>query len=114
MPTQLLEFVGKERPPADGKTETGDHEKRGKDSADPARVERPEAEATADEILDEDRRYQEAGNHEEHVDADVAAWQVGREGVKRYDGEHRDTAQAIDVCAIAGRRLWRYRMLERG
>jgi hypothetical protein len=46
---------------------------------------------------------QEARDHEENVDADVAARQAQR-SVRQHDGNHRNSAQALDVGAEFARR----------
>jgi hypothetical protein len=43
------------------------------------------------------RRDEEAGDHEEDVDADVAAAQPSRPEVIQNDGQHRDRAQPLHV-----------------
>ena len=47
-------------------------------------------------------RDEEAGEHEEHVDPDVAAVDAGHPGVEQDDRHHGDGAQALDVAAVPG------------
>ena len=48
-------------------------------------------------------RDQEAGDDEEHVDADEPAGEVRHIGVEREDREDGDRAQPLDVTAEAAR-----------
>ena len=52
----------------------------------------------ARDLVDEQTRDEEAGEHEEHVDADETSADHTDAGVERHDEEHCDGAQALDVA----------------
>ena len=52
----------------------------------------------ARDLVDEQTRDEEAGEHEEHVDADESPADDTDPGVERHDEEHCDGAQALDVA----------------
>ncbi len=63
-----------------------------------------EAETTGHtELADQQRGDEEAGEDEEHVDADVAATEGAEIGVVRQDEQDRERSQPLDVAAEAGR-----------
>ena len=98
----------------------GEHEReRGKQPADAPGVEAREREGAGFAFRKDDGRDQEAGNHEEHVDADVAAPHEHRRGVVADDCEDGERPHPVDVGpvgdrsthnaieAVRTRRIWR-------
>jgi hypothetical protein len=49
-----------------------------------------------------DPRNEIAGDYEEDVYTNVAAWQSFREGMEHYNARHGEGAQSIDIGAIVG------------
>ena len=90
------------REPDDSERDAGEEhdDERGQDAAGAALVEAGEREAALGEVADEDAGDQVPGDHEEDVDAEIAAGKGGEAGVEedhRHDG---DGAQAVDVAAM--------------
>ena len=82
-----------------GRDRGDDHERGGgEDATATASVEgqdrRPAGRST---FAEEDAGDDEAGDHEEDVDADVAAGQGGEPGMEQHDQEHGDSAETFDV-----------------
>ena len=94
------------RHPGDGDGDAGEEDEgeRRQDAAGAALVEAGEREAAPGEVASEDAGDQVAGDHEEDVDAEVAAGEGGEAGVEQDDRQHGDGAQAVDLAAVAGAR----------
>jgi hypothetical protein len=79
----------------------GEHGDQGREDApDAPAVERDEAEISALKAFQDDRGDQEAGDDEENVDADEAAFDMGGKGVKPHHEQNGHRPQAVDVGAI--------------
>src|SRR6185436_397681 len=63
-------------------------------------IESRQAESARPQILVDDARNQEAGDDEEDIDADEAAVDLVRKGMKSDDQQHSDCAQPVDVTAV--------------
>ena len=75
MLAQLLEFIGQQSKPAEPIAGRKNDDQRRKYPLDAASVELGKAEITALQASENDAGDQEAGNNEEYVDTDEAAWQ---------------------------------------
>lgn len=98
---QLMEFFGQQTKPPKHHAKHKHHRKSRKYSPDTPRVELREAEATAIQALENDRRDQKSGNHEKDIDSDESAFHPGRECVKGHDRQHGNSSQAVDVRSIS-------------
>ena len=96
---ELHEMFGQEqgRRREAGQREHG--EKRGEDPPQPALVEAQKREPPRLGLAQQDRGDQKARDHEEDVDADIAAGQA-EPGMKEHDRHDREGAQPVDIGAI--------------
>jgi len=74
----------------------------GKDPPNPAIVEVEVTEAACRDLIEHDRRDEEAGDHEENIDTDEAATTPIREGVKPDHRQDGYSAQPVDLRSISG------------
>ena len=83
----------------------GKHDDQGREyPPDPPVVEAEQTEAPKHEFARDDAGDQKTRDHEEDIDADEAAGQRQRKGVKDQNQHHRDGAEAIDIGPILRRR----------
>ncbi len=89
------------RHPGQGEGDAGQqHHYQGRqDATGAALVEAGDREAAGGEVADQDAADQVAGDHEEDVDAEVAASEGGEAGVEQDHRQHGDRAQAVDLAA---------------
>ncbi len=113
VPAERHEGAGKEHLEPDRVARREDHHQAREDAPYPPSVEGGDhtdsAPARVPEAFEEDRRDQEAGDHEEHVDAYESAPHPSGECVEADHKEDRDGAQPVDggtVPASSGRGSW--------
>ena len=103
MLSDLRELVGQELAPAEHQRRRQHERERREDAAHAPRVEAGKAEVAGRELVADDAGDQEAGNDEEHVDADEAAGHCRRESVEAEHREHGERTQAVYIRTIAVR-----------
>ncbi|MNP05708.1 hypothetical protein D3C76_976660 [compost metagenome] len=92
-------FLRQQGEPADRQQRRADHQQRRHDAPHPRPVELPEREVPRLQGAQNDSGHQEAGNHEEHVDADEAALQPRHFEVIQHYRDDCPGAQTVDVGA---------------
>lgn len=60
-------------------------------------IEAEQGEIATAQAIDDDPGHQEAGDHEEHIDADEAAIEAWNTEMEKHHGDHGDCAQGVDV-----------------
>ena len=95
--------IGQRQHPQPAQHERGaEHDDEGrKNPPDPPGIEGDQTEALLLQFARDDAGDQKAGNDEENIDADEAARQRLREGMKVHHQHHRDGPEAINIRPIS-------------
>ena len=91
---------GQHQPPRGGKAHSHHHEQRRQDAARPAIVEADDREAPGPQFVGNDRRDQEAADHEEHIHADITPAEQSEARVEQDHRQHRQRTQTIDFGPV--------------
>ena len=102
VPAEQAKLVGGHDVPADPDGEAQDEDQRRIEPADAARIETGEAEGAGRELGRNQPADQEAGDHEEDVDAHIARAQHLGKRVEDHHGRDGDGPQAVDVGPVFG------------
>ncbi|CCC96900.1 protein of unknown function [Azospirillum baldaniorum] len=105
---KALQLLGRQQKQGERRGDRQRREQGGKDSADAADIEVGEGEGAALRVVQNDRADEVAGNHEEHIDADVSAAEQGKLRVEQQNRKDRYRAKAVDVGAVrhGTRKVW--------
>src|SRR5262249_28430631 len=95
VPAEIRELGAKQHPPAEEEARCQHHDQGGKDATRAMSVKVEERELVGSQAPENDGRYQEARDDEEHVDADKTAGHLAREGMESHDRQDRQRPQTI-------------------
>jgi hypothetical protein len=92
--------------PADNDGANGEHQKRRIDPAHPHHPERPRRKTTELQLVQNLRRHEVAGDHQENIDADEASGKSRYLEVEADDSDDRKRPERIDIKpeGVAARR----------